>query len=74
MRQERELVILMEAVARQEMEPSVEMQKAVQGIPVVRKILAVHKGLQAEIRNTFPGTTWQRCKVHFMRNILAYVP
>ena len=33
-----------------------------------------HKGLQAAIRNTLPGTTWQRCKVHFMRNILAYVP
>jgi putative transposase len=33
-----------------------------------------HKGLQAAIRNCLPGTTWQRCKVHFMRNILAYVP
>ena len=33
-----------------------------------------HKGLQTAIRNTLPGTTWQRCKVHFMRNILAYVP
>ncbi len=33
-----------------------------------------HKGLQAAIRNTLSGTTWQRCKVHFMRNILAYVP
>ena len=33
-----------------------------------------HQGLQVAIRNTLPGTTWQRCKVHFMRNILAYVP
>ena len=33
-----------------------------------------HKGLQAAIRNTLHGTSWQRCKVHFMRNILAYVP
>ena len=33
-----------------------------------------HKGLEAAIRQTLPGTTWQRCKVHFMRNILAYVP
>ena len=32
-----------------------------------------HKGLEAAIRQTLPGTTWQRCKVHFMRNILAYV-
>ncbi len=33
-----------------------------------------HRGLQAAIRSTLTGTTWQRCKVHFMRNILAYVP
>lgn len=33
-----------------------------------------HKGLQAAIRSTLHGTSWQRCKVHFMRNILAYVP
>ena len=26
------------------------------------------------IRASFPGASWQRCKVHFMRNILAYVP
>jgi len=32
-----------------------------------------HKGLHAAITNCFPGTTWQRCKVHFMRNILSYV-
>ncbi len=36
-------------------------------------VFDAHKGLQAAIRNTLPGTTWQRCKVHFMRNILAYV-
>src|SRR5574344_1502923 len=29
---------------------------------------------KAVIRNCLPGTTWQRCKIHFMRNILAYVP
>ena len=33
-----------------------------------------HKGLQAAIRKTLHGTSWQRCKVHFMRNILAHVP
>jgi transposase-like protein len=32
-----------------------------------------HKGLQAAIRKEFIGSSWQRCKVHFMRNILAYV-
>ena len=33
-----------------------------------------YKGLQAAIRRSLPGTSWQRGKVHFMRNILAYVP
>jgi putative transposase len=33
-----------------------------------------HKGLQAAISKEFLGCTWQRCKVHFMRNILAYIP
>lgn len=32
-----------------------------------------HKGLQAAIRKEFIGASWQRCKVHFMRNILAHV-
>lgn len=32
-----------------------------------------HKGLVAAIGNCFVGTKWQRCKVHFMRNILANV-
>jgi putative transposase len=33
-----------------------------------------HKGLQAAIRKCWIGATWQRCKVHFMRNIMSYVP
>ena len=33
-----------------------------------------HKGLVAAITSCFPGTSWQRCKVHFMRNILIHVP
>jgi putative transposase len=32
-----------------------------------------HKGLQNAIRKEFLGSSWQRCKVHFMRNILARV-
>jgi len=30
-------------------------------------------GLVSAIRQSFPGASWQRCKVHFMRNILAHV-
>ena len=33
-----------------------------------------HKGLVAAISECFPGVSWQRCKVHFMRNILVHVP
>jgi putative transposase len=33
-----------------------------------------HKGLTKAIRESFIGCAWQRCKVHFMRNILARIP
>ena len=32
-----------------------------------------HPGLKAAIGKEFLGSSWQRCKVHFMRNILAKV-
>lgn len=33
-----------------------------------------HSGLIAAIQKNFSGASWQRCKVHFMRNILAKIP
>lgn len=33
-----------------------------------------NKGLVAAVRESFPGASWQRCKVHFMRNVLAHIP
>ena len=33
-----------------------------------------HSGLVAAIRESFPGASWQRCKVHFMRNIMVHIP
>src|SRR4051794_7259817 len=33
-----------------------------------------HTGLKAAIASVFLGATWQRCRVHFMRNVLAVVP
>ncbi len=33
-----------------------------------------HKGLVSAARKSFLGSSWQRCKVHFMRNIMAHVP
>ena len=32
-----------------------------------------HKGIQSALKESFIGASWQRCKVHFMRNILAKV-
>jgi len=32
-----------------------------------------HPGIQAAVRKHFIGSSWQRCKVHFMRNIMAKV-
>jgi len=32
-----------------------------------------HKGIHAAVTKSFLGSQWQRCKVHFMRNILAHV-
>ena len=33
-----------------------------------------HMGLQAAIKKCWLGSVWQRCKVHFMRNIMATIP
>lgn len=32
-----------------------------------------HQGIQQAVREHFLGCSWQRCKVHFMRNIQAHV-
>jgi len=32
-----------------------------------------HPGLKAAIRSGFPGVSWQRCQVHFLRNLLMRV-
>jgi len=33
-----------------------------------------HKGIVEAVRELFPDTVWQRCQVHFTRNILGKVP
>jgi putative transposase len=33
-----------------------------------------HKGIQAAVKKCLLGSQWQRCKVHFMRNLLVHVP
>ena len=33
-----------------------------------------HEGLEAALRETFPGCIWQRCQSHFRRNVLDKTP
>ena len=33
-----------------------------------------HRGLTAAIDAVLPGCSWQRCRTHFMRNVLCRVP
>jgi putative transposase len=45
------------------------------GLSGVRLVISDrHLGLKAAIASVFVGSTWQRCRVHFMRNVLAKVP
>ncbi|HEY9558022.1 MAG TPA: IS256 family transposase [Acidimicrobiales bacterium] len=45
------------------------------GLSGVRLVISdAHAGLKAAIARVFQGASWQRCKVHTMRNILAAVP
>ena len=45
------------------------------GLTGVRLVISdAHEGLKQAISTVLTGTTWQRCRVHFMRNLLATVP
>ena len=45
------------------------------GLAGVRLVISdAHAGLCASIRKCFSGASWQRCRVHYARNLLAKVP
>ncbi|MGH8088139.1 MAG: IS256 family transposase [Stenotrophomonas sp.] len=45
------------------------------GVRGVRLVVSdAHPGLTQAIRAVFVGAAWQRCRVHFMPNVLAHVP
>jgi len=45
------------------------------GLRGVRLVISdAHLGLRAGIRSALNGVEWQRCTVHFMRNVLCRVP
>jgi len=46
--------------------------RGLRGVQLV--ISDAHVGLKQAIKEVFLGAAWQRCRVHFMRNILARVP
>jgi putative transposase len=45
------------------------------GLSGVRLVISdAHEGLKKSIRRCFSGASWQRCRVHYARNLLATVP
>ncbi len=45
------------------------------GLTGVRLVISdAHAGLKAAIASVFIGAAWQRCRVHFLRNVIAQVP
>ncbi len=46
--------------------------RGVRGVQLV--VSDAHQGLKQAIREVFVGASWQRCRVHFVRNVLARVP
>lgn len=48
------------------------VERGLTGVQLV--ISDAHQGLQAAIGQVLVGASWQRCRVHFMRNLLAYIP
>jgi putative transposase len=48
------------------------LERGLKGVQLV--ISDAHEGLKAAIGQVLTGAAWQRCRVHFMRNVLAQVP
>ena len=45
------------------------------GLAGVRLVISdAHVGLKGAISAVFSGAAWQRCRVHFLRNVLARIP
>jgi putative transposase len=48
------------------------VRRGLRGVQLVTS--DAHEGLKAALGQVLTGVTWQRCRVHFMRNLLAHVP
>jgi putative transposase len=47
-------------------------RRGLSGVQLV--ISDAHEGLRSALAQVFTGATWQRCKVHFLRNVASAVP
>lgn len=47
-------------------------ERGLSGVQLV--ISDAHEGLKSAISQALTGASWQRCRVHFMRNLLAHIP
>jgi transposase-like protein len=48
------------------------VSRGLKGVALV--ISDAHEGLKQAVAAVLTGAAWQRCRVHFMRNVLAHVP
>ena len=48
------------------------VRRGLQGVRLV--ISDAHEGLKQALAQVLSGASWQRCRVHLMRNVLAHVP
>ena len=48
------------------------VERGLRGVKLV--ISDDHEGIKAAVAAELPGVAWQRCVVHFERNVLAQVP
>lgn len=47
------------------------VRRGLRGVGLV--ISDAHEGLKAAVTQVLAGSSWQRCRVHFMRNVLAHI-
>jgi len=48
------------------------LRRGLRGVVLV--VSDAHEGIKASVDKVLHGVAWQRCRVHFMRNLLATVP
>jgi transposase-like protein len=48
------------------------IRRGLRGVQLV--VSDAHEGLKSALRQVMHGASWQRCRTHFMRNLLAHIP